>query len=64
MANDKRVLVSPEKIREAIKNWIDETDVETIETIFGDYFDSRAYFSSEFNQFNLPEEEAKRIGIL
>lgn len=57
------VLVTPQKIRQAIKDWIDETDKQTIERIFNENFDDKIIYDSKLGFFLVPEEEAKRLGL-
>ena len=55
---------TPDDIREAIKNWIDETDNDTIERIWNENFDEPITFLVEQGVFEIPEGEAERNGIL
>lgn len=57
------ILATPEKIREVLKNWIDETDNETIERVFNENFDDEIWYDVLVGLFQIPIEEAKRLGL-
>jgi len=60
MAN---ILATPERIRQAIKDWIDETDTDIIEFVYNQNFDGEIHYNPEVGLFEVPEEEARRIGL-
>ena len=64
MTKNAIVEVSPDKIREALKSWIDEADNETIERIFNENFDEEISYEVEDECFDVPFAEAERLGLL
>jgi hypothetical protein len=60
MAN---VLVTPQKLREVVKTWIEETDVENVIEVFNQNFDDECWYNPEVGLIEMPEEEARRLGL-
>lgn len=64
MTKNAIVEASSDKIREALKNWIDEADNETIERIYNENFDEEISYDAENECFDVPHSEAERVGLL
>ena len=60
MAN---VLVTPQKLREVVKTWIEETDIQNVADVFNQNFDEEIWYNPEVGLFEMPEEEAKNLGL-
>lgn len=60
MAN---VLVTPQKLREVVKIWIEETDILNVADVFNQNFDEEIWYNPEVGLFEMPEEEAKNLGL-
>jgi len=59
----KNVLATTETIKNVLKNWIDEADHDTIEMIYNQNFDNEIVYDPEVGLFEVPVDEAKRVGI-
>ena len=64
MTKNAIVEVSSNKIREALKSWIDEADNETIERVFNENFDEPISYEVEDECFDVPFAEAEKLGLL
>ena len=56
-------LITPERIRQALIDWISETDNSNIELLYNENFDNLIMFDHELGMFVVPEEEVKRVGL-
>ena len=54
---------TPDDIREAIKNWIDETSNDNIEQLWNEWFDEDITYEPEQGVFEISVDEAERNGI-
>jgi hypothetical protein len=60
MAN---ILVTPERLREVVKTWIEETDIQNVAEVFNQNFDEEIWYNPEVGMFEMPESEAKNLGL-
>lgn len=60
---EEGVQVSPEEIRRVIIEWIADSDCDTLLRIYNENFDEPITYDQEKYEFNVPIEEADRVGM-
>jgi hypothetical protein len=60
MAN---VLVTPERIRETLKTWIDEASNDDIQRVFNSEFDDEIFYEPQVGCFEVPQDLAVNLGL-
>ena len=61
---ETKTYVNPEDLRSAIKDWIDDSDFETIISLFEENFEGPIHFDEELGLYEINTDEAWRLGLI
>lgn len=64
MNKDQRIAVTPDEIREVLKNWIDDSDGKTIKRIYNENFDEEINYYPATGLYDITINEAERVGLI